>query len=113
MIASVAMGLVVDDTCHFLVSVRSRMRRGDTLERSIEKAMSGAGRAIIVTSLILASGLSVLAVGSFAPSMYFGVVTAAVILVALVADLVVLPAALLVFRLSGKWKDTVEGTSSA
>ncbi len=64
----------------------------------IEESMSGAGRAIIVTSVILASGFSVLVFGSFAPSMYFGVVTAAVILIALVADLVLLPAALLVLR---------------
>ena len=98
MIASVALGLVVDDTCHFLVNVRSRMSAGDTLEQAIEASMSGSGRAIIVTSLILTSGFSVLVLGSFAPSMYFGVVTAAVIVIALVADLVVLPAALLVFR---------------
>jgi predicted RND superfamily exporter protein len=98
MIASVALGLVVDDTCHFLVNVRSRISAGDTLEQAIDESMSGAGRAIIVTSLILASGFSMLVFGSFAPSMYFGVVTAAVILIALVSDLVLLPAALLVLR---------------
>ena len=98
MIASVALGLVVDDTCHFLVSVRSRRSDGETLEKAIEASMLGSGRAIIVTSLILAAGFSVLVLGSFAPSMYFGVVTAAVILIALVADLIVLPAALLVLR---------------
>jgi predicted RND superfamily exporter protein len=98
MIASVALGLVVDDTCHFLVNVRSRISAGETMERAIEESMSSAGRAIIVTSLILASGFSVLVFGSFAPSMYFGVVTATVILIALVADLVVLPAALLILR---------------
>ena len=98
MIASVALGLVVDDTCHFLVSVRTQMSAGETLEKAIELSMSGSGRAIITTSLILASGFSVLVLGSFAPSMYFGVVTAAVILIALIADLIVLPAALLLLR---------------
>ncbi|TWT84863.1 multidrug efflux system subunit MdtC [Planctomycetes bacterium CA13] len=104
MIASVALGLVVDDTCHFLVSVRSHMSGGETLEQAIEKSMSSAGRAIIATSLILASGFSVLVFGSFAPSMYFGVITAAVIVIALVADLVVLPAALLIFRRTSQAK---------
>lgn len=98
MIASVALGLVVDDSVHFLHRVREHSREGTSLEAAIRASMESTGRPIVVTSLVLAAGYGVLGLGSFAPNVYFGIVTALVVLVALVAALVVLPAALLLVR---------------
>ncbi len=98
MIGSVALGLVVDDTVHLLVRVRRRLRAGDSIEGAIETAMLGAGRPVISTSLVLALGFSVLVAASFTPNINFGAVTSLVVMLALAADLFVLPAALQLVR---------------
>ncbi len=56
------------------------------------------GHAILVTSIALACGFGILCTGSFAPSINFGIVAAEMVVLAVVADLVLLPAALLLFR---------------
>ena len=97
MIGSVALGLVVDDTVHFMVRLRRGL--GDLpLEDAIDRAMHHTGRPIILTSFVLAGGFATMGFGSFTPNVAFGLVAAAVILMAVVCDLVVLPAALLVLR---------------
>jgi len=98
MIGSIALGLVVDDTVHFLVRLRRRIKAGDDLEDAIEHTIRVAGRPIIVTSLVLAGGFLILLVASFTPNLHFGAVTALVIMLALAADLLVLPASLLLIR---------------
>ena len=98
MIATIALGLVVDDTCHFLVRLRTYVRRGMDLRAAIAETMKRTGRPIILTSIILSSGFAVLLLGSFTPTVSFGLVSAFVLLTALVADLVVLPATLLILR---------------
>lgn len=98
MIGSIALGLVVDDTVHFLVRLRRALADGCDLAEAIDRTMHRAGRAIVLTSVILAGGFGTLALGSFSPNVAFGMVSAVVILMALVADLVILPAALRVVR---------------
>jgi uncharacterized protein len=98
MIASIALGLVVDDTVHFMHRLRHPLAEGESLETAIRETMADTGRPIVATSLVLAAGYAVLGLGSFAPNVNFGVVTACVILIALVADLVMLPAALVLVR---------------
>ncbi|OIP35758.1 MAG: hypothetical protein AUK47_16295 [Deltaproteobacteria bacterium CG2_30_63_29] len=99
MIGSIALGLVVDDTVHFMVRLRRNLLGGDELDVSIRRTMLQTGRPIIVTSVVLAfSFLSLTFGSSFAPNAYFGLVSALVISVALLADLLVLPASLLALR---------------
>jgi len=98
MIATIALGLVVDDTCHFLVHLRRYVGQQMDLPEAIALTMQRTGRPIILSSLILAAGFAALLLGSFHPTIWFGLVSAFVLLVALVADLVVLPAALVVLR---------------
>ncbi len=97
MIGSIALGLVVDDTVHFLVRLRRNLATSDR-PGAIEKTMEQTGRPIIQTSIILALGFSVLTLGSFTPNVAFGLISAAVIILAVVADLVMLPAALIVIK---------------
>ncbi len=98
MIGSIALGLVVDDTVHFLVRMRRFMLAGSSIEEGIKQTIDEAGRPIIVTSLCLAAGFSVLALGSFTPNIYFGMISAVIILLAVVFDLIVLPASLVLVR---------------
>jgi predicted RND superfamily exporter protein len=98
MIATIALGLVVDDTCHFLVRLREQTNARENLPDAIAQTMKQTGRPIIFTSIILAAGFSVLMLGSFSTTVCFGMVSAFVLLTALVADLVMLPAALLILH---------------
>lgn len=98
MIGSIALGLVVDDTVHFLVRLHRRFKRGLTLEEAIAGTMEATGRPIIITSVVLSAGFLVLMLGSFAPNIYFGMITAIIVVLALICDIVVLPAALVIIR---------------
>ena len=98
MIGGIALGLVVDDTVHFLVALRRQVRLTPTIDEAVATTMRATGRPIIVTSIVLAAGFSILCLGNFTPNISFGMVSAVVILTALVADLVMLPAALIVIR---------------
>ena len=94
MIGAIALGLVVDDTVHFLVALHRETTRGANLDAAITTALHTSGRPIVLTSVILIAGFAVLTLGSFNPSIQFGAVSALVIAFALLADLLLLPAAL-------------------
>ena len=98
MIPSIALGLVVDDSVHFLYRYRAHAISGLAREEALHRTTTETGRPILVTSLILAAGLSTLLAGSFQPAVYFGLIAALVVLVALGATLLLLPAALVLLR---------------
>ena len=98
MIGSIVMGLVVDDTVHFLVRLKRQLNSGANIEHGIANTMWDTGRPIIVTSILLAAGFSVLLFGSFQPDVNFGLISSFIIIFALLADLVLLPAALKLLR---------------
>ncbi|MBI1310723.1 MMPL family transporter [bacterium] len=95
MTASVALGIAVDDTLHFL----SFFRRGLDADRSrvdaVRFAYQHCGRAMIQTSLICGLGLLPFAASSFAPTARFAWMMAALLGSALMGDLIVLPSLLL------------------
>jgi len=98
MIGAIAMGLVVDDTVHFLVRLRRHFSASDDIEAAIEGATIDAGRPIVVTSFVLVATFSILVFGNFTPNINFGFISAVIIFLALVADLVLLPAVLRLIR---------------
>jgi predicted RND superfamily exporter protein len=98
MIGAIALGLVVDDTVYFLVTLRRKLGGGSNLEEAIADTVQTAGRPIIITSLILIIGFGVLSFGSFNPNIQFGIVSALVIGFALLCDLLLLPAVLKIVK---------------
>lgn len=88
-IAAIAMGIAVDDTIHFVHNY---------LQQSADNALSATfghtGMAIVFTSVIIAAGFAVFGFSDFLPSVYFGILTAAAMLMALLTDLTILPALL-------------------
>jgi hypothetical protein len=98
MIGAIALGLVVDDTVHFLVRFREHVLNNQPLEEAISLTIIDVGRPILITSVVLAISFSVMIFASFTPNINFGIVTAMVIILAFLADLVLLPAALRIFR---------------
>jgi len=94
MVGPLALGLVVDDTVHFLVRYRRLRAAGRSAEEATAEAITGTGRALVLTTVLLAASFLVLLGAGTAMAMHFGVIAALVAVLALVADLVVLPAAL-------------------
>ena len=98
MIGSIALGLVVDDTVHFMVQLKHSMTEGANLEDSIDTSLQEAGRPIVFTSVAVAGGFLVMGLAENVASIHFAIISSLVIVAALLADLVLLPAVLLTVR---------------
>ncbi len=92
--ASVALGIAVDGTLHLLTWYREGLKMGKTKEESIELALGHCAPAMWQTSFIVALGLLVLAPASLLMISRFGVLMAALVGAALLADIIFLPALL-------------------
>jgi len=111
-VASVSLGIVVDDTVHFLAKyVRGIREKGYDRAGAIKYAFETVGTALVVNTVILVIGFAYLATSHFKMNADMGLLTAMAILFALVFDFLFLPA--LMLRGSGKLitneKDDSEG----
>jgi len=91
---AIIIGVAVDDTIHFLVKYREARRRGDNIQTSLEYVMQYAGSAIIFTTLILSVAFLIFVFSQFLPNVNFGIVTAVALIIAVLVDLLMLPAIL-------------------
>jgi predicted RND superfamily exporter protein len=94
MTASVAMGVAVDDTIHFLNWYRHGLGRGLDRKGAINLAYNRCATAMTQTTLIGGFGLAVFALSTFTPTQKFGTMMLTLLAAALVGDLVFLPAIL-------------------
>jgi predicted RND superfamily exporter protein len=93
MIGAVVIGLAVDDTIHYLVHYR-RIYAGVASE-AVMITTTQTGRALMIASLVLAVGFWVGCFSSFNPTIYFSLLVGGTLLGALICDLLVLPACLI------------------
>jgi hypothetical protein len=93
--ASAAMGIAVDDSLHFITWFRRKMDDGGTISQAVAHAYHRCGLAMVQTTLICSFGLVVFSLSRFTPIARFGWCMFSLLLFALLADLVVLPAILL------------------
>ena len=82
-----------------------RGEEGDEVAEAVQRTTERTGRAILYTSAVLLLGFGVLYTSAFPPNHSFAVLAGSVIFVAVIADLFVLPALLLLFR------PTIPGTA--
>ncbi|MEM7385308.1 MAG: efflux RND transporter permease subunit, partial [Verrucomicrobiota bacterium] len=102
-VAALTLGIVVDDTIHLLHAYLNALRRGGlSSHQAAVRSLQQVGPALIITSLVLIAGFLTLSFSHFGVNRWMGQLAALTIALALVFDLVVLPALLLV--LDGKWK---------
>ena len=92
MTASIALGIAVDDTLHFVYWCRRKLESGLSASRAIGSTMLHCGDAMAQTSIVCGAGTAMLAITSFLPTVRFGLLLSGMLLAALLADLVVLPA---------------------
>ena len=90
-IFTVAFGIAVDDTIHFLSKLRLQLSQGRTLPVAVKRSFLATGKAIVVTSLILCGGFMTLTSSSFLGTFHIGFLISLTLLFAVVADLTFLP----------------------
>ena len=90
-IFTIAFGIAVDDTIHFISKLRIELAKGRSLQEAVESSFLSAGKAIIITSIILCGGFMTLSLSSFLGTFYIGVLISMTLLLAVVSDLFVLP----------------------
>lgn len=96
-VSSLTLGIVVDDTVHFLSKYQHARKRGSSTEEAVIYAFTSVGRALIITTLVICVGFGILTQSHFAMNADMGLLTSIVVMIALLIDLLILPAFLLVF----------------
>lgn len=94
LLGSIAIGIAVDDTIHFLHQFKSHFRVHHDVEAGIQHAFDHAGRAIVTTSVILVGGFCTFLAAEMANLMRWGLLVALTLLLAVIVDLVFTPALL-------------------
>lgn len=106
-VLSMALGIIVDDTVHFLSKYQHARQQGEDAEDAVKYAFKSVGRALWVTTIVLSLGFAVLTLSSFALNSDMGLLTGIIILVALAVDFLFLPAFLLLFDKQKSSEDVI------
>jgi predicted RND superfamily exporter protein len=97
LVAPIAIGIAVDDTIHFLHEFRAQRKNGLGALDATKRAGLHVGRAIVITSATLAAGFLAMLVSRFQSMANIGLLSAACIATAFIAELLVLPALIAFF----------------
>jgi predicted RND superfamily exporter protein len=92
MVSSVALGIVDDDTIHFIGRFRREAAGGASTTEAIELATMHEGRASLTTAIINSLGYGVMIFSSYKPTAWFGGLLALTMMVAFLAEVLVVPA---------------------
>jgi len=105
LIFSVALGVAVNDTIHFVTRFREELfARGDRVE-AVRATLLSTGRAIIFTSILMIFGFATMMTTRFVGIFQMGVLGAVTLSAALIGDLLLLPVCLVIFK---PWSRFVE-----
>ncbi|MBA4366635.1 MAG: hypothetical protein C0403_03235 [Desulfobacterium sp.] len=108
-IASITIGIGVDDTIHFLNTYRNIHQKGHDIDDSIRKTLQVAGKAIIYTSLALILGFVVLTISSFKPVIFFGALMGITMTATTIGALLILPSVIKLTQANLEKRETVTG----
>ncbi len=101
-IAAISMGIAVDDTIHYLHRFRIEVARDGDYLAAMHRSHASIGYAMYYTTVAIMLGFSVLVLSNFLPTIYFGLLTVLTMFMAITADLLLLPALLVLFKPFGK-----------
>lgn len=93
-LGSLALGIAVDDTIHIVVGYHDQLRSGEAPRGAVEGALGGVLPALILSTATIAAGFAVLGLSDFTLIRNLGLVTSALVVLCLIADLTLLPALL-------------------
>ncbi|WP_133510354.1 efflux RND transporter permease subunit [Candidatus Thiosymbion oneisti] len=97
-IAAISIGIGVDNTIHYTHRVREEFARDGDYWAAVERSHGSVGRAIYYTSITVTLGFSILVLSNFIPTIYFGLLTGLAMLIALIANLTLLPLLIVRFK---------------
>lgn len=103
MVAAITIGIAVDDTLHLMVRYNQELKRLKDEHKAIIAAVRAEFYPVLTTSLGLAGGFVILGFSSFVPVMQFGLLSAVVMIMALLADVILTPVLLSTTRLITLW----------
>lgn len=103
MVAVIALGICVDDTIHFLSRYHKFTRNTDQVEQALRLTIAHEATPITTTSIALALGFLALTLSSFQPVIYFGALSALVMMMALFSTFVITPVLLSFIQLITVW----------
>ena len=95
MIASLVLGITIDDTIHLYHGYKERLARGVSPVFAIARSFESSGRAVLATSLLLIAQFGLLSTSDFVPTANFGLMTAVGLAAGQAFELLLLPALLL------------------
>ncbi len=93
-VSSVCLGIAVDDTIHFLMHYKDKTELGESPNKALHDIFSKTAGSLILTTIILMVGFGSFLLADFNPNKNFGVLSAVVLFIALITDLILLPAIL-------------------
>ncbi|MEE8385753.1 MAG: MMPL family transporter, partial [Dehalococcoidia bacterium] len=92
LVGSIALGLAVDDTIHFMHNYLKYLRETGDSQQAVQQTLQTAGRAMLLTSLVLCTGFLIFTLSKMSNISHFGALTAFAIAMALAADFLLAPA---------------------
>ncbi|MGB5428967.1 efflux RND transporter permease subunit [Eudoraea sp.] len=96
LVFSIAFGISVDDTIHFLAKYRQELSANNwRIQKSVYAALRETGVSMFYTSIVLFFGFSVFTISSFGGTVALGALVSATLLFAMLANLILLPSLLL------------------
>ena len=90
-VSAMAIGIIVDDTVHFIYQYIHGLKQGMTPEQSVKATFNNTMSAIVISSVLLVVGFILLTSSSFEKNAQMGLLTSGTIVLALFFDLIVLP----------------------
>ena len=97
-IAAITIGIGVDNSIHYIHRVREELAVDGDYWAAVERSHGSVGRAIYYTSVTVTLGFSILVLSNFIPTIYFGLLTGLAMLIALIANLTLLPLLMVQFK---------------
>lgn len=109
LVFSIAFGISVDDTIHFLAKYRQELKANNwKIKRSVYAALRETGVSMFYTSIVLFFGFSVFMISSFGGTVALGGLVSATLLFAMLANLLLLPSLLLSLEKNIANKETLK-----
>lgn len=101
-IATISIGIAVDNSIHYIYRFREELPKHKSYVATMHTCHKNIGRAVLYTSMTIIFGFSILVFSNFIPTIYFGLLTALAMFVALLAVLTLLPKLILIFKPFGQ-----------
>ena len=97
-IAAITIGIAVDNSIHYIYRFREELSAIGDYTKTLHHCHTNIGRAVFYTATIIVVGFSILVLSNFIPTIYFGLLTALAMLIALLAALTLLPKLILLWK---------------